>query len=103
MSPWLFAVLAALVTATMAAVDIAHARYALAMVEVRRFQERGLPWRRALYHAAAWSVIQWGAAGVALVVTMRVSLWFLPFEALGLFVGTLIGGSRKPSQGLERA
>lgn len=91
----MFALLAVLVTATMTAVDFAHARYSLSMVEVRRFQELRLPWRRPLCAAAGWSVAQWGAGVVALLLTVRVSLWFLPFEALGLIIGTLIGGSRR--------
>lgn len=100
MSALEFIGLAALVTATMAAVDFAHARYALAMVEVRRLQDQGRAWRRELVAAAAWSVLQWGSASVAFVVTVKVSLWFLPFEALGLFAGTLIGGSRRTTSGV---
>lgn len=89
------------VTATMAAVDVAHARYALAMIEVRRLQGLRAPWLRELARASAWSVIQWGAASVAFLVNVKVSMWYLPFEGLGLALGTLIGGSRRPAGGVS--
>lgn len=94
-------VLALAVTATMAAVDYATARYSLAMVEVRHLQNECRPYTRSLLVASMWSVIQWGAACVAFVVNVKVSMWFLPFEALGLFVGTLIGGRRRTVRGVN--
>lgn len=103
MSAASFAAIAAAVTVTMACVDYAHARYALAMMEVRRLQDLRQPWRRALLVASWWSVVQWGSAGVAFAVSVKVSMWFLPFEGLGLFVGTLIGGSRTPGRGVQES
>jgi hypothetical protein len=90
-----YGLLAIGVTVAMIAVDYAHARYALAMAQVRHLREAGQPWRDELERAARWSVLQWGAAGVAFVVNVKVSIWFLPFEALGLYWGTKIGGSRR--------
>ena len=74
--------LALLVTVTMAGVDYCHAKYTRAMLEGR------------VYHAAFWSVGQWSAASVGFVVAVKVSMWYLPFEALGLFCGTILGGRR---------
>ncbi len=97
-----FSGLALLVTVTMAMVDFAHARYALAMYEHRRRRHR-VPWWRAmaapvnvpeLRAAARWSVVQWAAASVGFVVAVRVSIWLLPFEGLGLWLGTMLGGTR---------
>ena len=72
--------LAVAVTATMALVDYAHACYTLAM---QRLQ---------IIRASFWSVAQWGAASVGFIVAVRVSVWYLPFEAVGLFIGTWLGG-----------
>jgi hypothetical protein len=73
---------AILVTVTMAAVDYCHANYNGAMMARRTVQ------------AAFWSVGQWAAAAVGFVVAVKISMWYLPFEALGLFVGTLLGARR---------
>lgn len=75
--------LAIAVTATMALVDYAHARYTLDMQRLR------------IIRAAFWSVAQWGAASVGFIVAVRVSIWYLPFEAVGLFIGTWLGGRRR--------
>lgn len=91
-----FSVLALLVTATMAAVDYAHARYVLAMDRVRVVDARGLPWwRRPVHAAAGWSVLQWAAAAVGFIVSVRVTMWLLPFEAIGLYLGTVLAGRRE--------
>lgn len=95
MSTLEFAVLAVLVTATMAAVDYAHARYSIAMQDVRR----GVV--GALHRAARWSVVQWGAAAVGFVLSVRVTMWLLPFEALGLYLGTLLGGVGEKARGTD--
>lgn len=90
-----FAGLAVLVTMTMAAVDYAHAGYSLAMIEHRKDPRKDLRWwHRPLHVAARWSVAQWGAAAVGFVVAVRVSMWLLPFEGLGLYLGTTWGGTR---------
>jgi hypothetical protein len=108
--------LAALVTATMATVDFAHARYSLAMQDHRRrVLESGLyvprwlmvrdwrHWRGPLHIAARWSLVQWGAATVGFVLAVRVTMWLLPFEGLGLWIGTLLGGTRSDSSRVDQA
>jgi hypothetical protein len=47
--------------------------------------------------AALWSVIQWSGATVGFLVAIKITLWALPFEAAGLFVGTFIAVGRKTS------
>lgn len=71
-------------------VDYAHTWY---VVEVER---------RRRWHAAAWSVTLWLASCVGFVVAAKVSLWYLPLEALGLFVGTLFA-LRPPRSNLPTA
>lgn len=78
----MFVLIALLVTACMAAVDYCHARYTRAMMA------------SCVTEAALWSVGQWMAASVGFVVAVKISMWYLPFEALGLFLGTLLGGRR---------
>jgi hypothetical protein len=72
-------VLAILVFTASACLDFAHTRYVQAV-------QANKAWL-----AAMWSVLQWMAATVAFVVAVKISLWLLPFEALGLAVGTLLG------------
>lgn len=74
--------LAILVTLTMGALDYCHARYTRAMMDGHTIA------------ASFWSVGQWSAASVGFVVAVKVSMWYLPFEAIGLFVGTLLGARR---------
>lgn len=40
--------------------------------------------------ASLWDVASWGAAVVGFVVALKLSMWALPFEAAGLFVGTYV-------------
>ncbi len=85
----MIAVLIALVVfVTSAAVDYAHAQYA-------RHRDAG----RAVV-SALWGVGQWAATSVGFVVAVRVSLWYLPCEAIGLATGTFIAVRRmhKPEQ-----
>lgn len=106
MSPVVFIAIGAAVTVAMICVDFAHARYSGYMTEHRLNPTYDLVfwrktfWTRNLTRAAVWSVLQWGAAGVAFAVTVKVSLWFMPFEAVGLFWGTIFGGSQRPRPGL---
>lgn len=74
--------IAILVTASMAGVDFCHARYVREMMDGR------------VYHAGFWSVGQWSAASIGFVVAVKISMWYLPFEAVGLFLGTILGGRR---------
>lgn len=80
--------LAILVTLTMIGVDYCHARYTRAMMA-----GRVLP-------SALWSVGQWCAATAGFVIAVKVSMWYLPFEALGLFIGTVLGAQRIKEQRL---
>lgn len=80
-----FAVLAVAVTASMACVDYASARYVQA-VQARR---RGA--------ASFWTVAQWAATSVGFVAAVKFTFWLLPFEPLGLFLGSWLGtGTREP-------
>lgn len=98
-----FVLLAVLVTVTMAMVDFAAARYTIAMADVRLGRGVTRPWwRTAKHRASAWSVVQWAAAAVGFVVAVRVSMWLLPFEGLGLYIGTLLGsGTQQPGRGVD--
>jgi hypothetical protein len=59
-------------------IDFAHARYALARDQGDRVR------------ASLWSVAQWCSASVGFAVAVKVSLWYLPFEGAGLFLGTFV-------------
>lgn len=75
-------------------VDFAHARYVQSVHQTsiaREYQER----QKARHHAAAWSLGQWMSATVGFVVAVKLTLWALPFEAAGLYLGTLIGIPRQ--------
>jgi hypothetical protein len=78
--------LAVLVFSAAAGLDFCATKYV-------RSVQAGRAWS-----AAMWSVLQWSAATIAFVVAVKVSLWLLPFEALGLATGTLLGmrSSRLP-------
>ncbi len=38
--------------------------------------------------AGLWSVFQWLSSLVGFLIVVKVTLWLLPVEAIGLFVGT---------------
>lgn len=82
--------IAILVTITMAGVDYCHARYALAMAHR---DEHNKPDPQAV-GAALWSIGQWSCASVGFVVAVKLSMWYLLFEAVGLFAGTMLGARR---------
>jgi hypothetical protein len=65
-----------LVSATL--IDFAHARCIVAIAE------------RAPHRAALWSILQWGGATVGFIIAVKVTFWVLPFEAAGLYLGTVI-------------
>lgn len=65
-----------------ASLDFCHANYVMAVGSRR-------PWK-----AAGWSVLQWCSGMVCFVVALKVTLWVLPAEALGLATGTLISVKR---------
>lgn len=64
-------------------IDFSHAKCVRALIDGRR-------------HAAAlWSVLQWTGAVVGFVAAVKESMWYLPLEGAGLYIGTLLG-SRSP-------
>lgn len=81
MSLWALGVLVFCATCTL---DYAHTNYVMAVHDRKRLR------------AASWSVVQWGAATIGFVVAVKVSLYLLPFEAAGLFVGTWLAVPRDP-------
>lgn len=68
--------LAVLLSATL--IDYAHARCVLAIHCGAR------------HRAARWSVLQWAGATLGFVIAVKVTFWVLPFEAAGLYIGTLL-------------
>ncbi len=74
--------LSVLVFFTSMALDYCHTNFVLAVE------------RRAAYAAALWSVLQWCAGLVGFLVAVKVTLWVLPAEALGLALGTIISIKR---------
>ena len=86
-----FALLAAVVFAATAAVDYLYARYTRALAD-----ERVTP------HAKArWAVALGATSSIGFIVAVKVTLWTLPFEALGWYVGTYCAahGPRSCSSG----
>lgn len=74
-----------------AMIDFANTRYVQAVGE-----------RRA-YVAARWSVLQWLSSLVGFIIAVKITLWMLPIEALGLYAGTLWSMRTKaPSQGVKQ-
>lgn len=82
--------IAIIVTLAMAGVDYCQSQYACA---ITRKNKNGNP-DPAAFQAAFWSVGQWGAATVGFVVAVKLSMWYLPFEAAGLALGSLLGARR---------
>jgi hypothetical protein len=83
----IIALLALAVFASRAALDYAHVRYVAACTTNRAAR------------AANWSVIQWTAGTIGFAVAVKVSLWFLPAEAAGLWCGTWIAMRWSPRSG----
>ena len=42
------------------------------------------------HHAALWSVLQWCGSLVGFIIALKVTLWMLPIEALGLYAGAYL-------------
>lgn len=68
--------LAVFLSATM--IDYAHARCVVAI-------QAG-----AAHRAALWSMVQWAGATVGFIIAVKVTFWVLPFEAAGLYTGTML-------------
>lgn len=69
-----------------ACIDVANTHYVLAVTAL------------APHRAARWSVLQWAASLVGFLVAVKVTLWMLPVEMLGLYAGTLLSLSWKRSR-----
>lgn len=74
----LIALLCLVVLVSAVLIDYAHARCVVAISQ------------RAAHRAALWSVVQWGGATVGFMIAVEVTFWVLPFEAAGLYLGTLL-------------
>jgi len=85
--------IALLVTVAMAAVDFCQSQYTNAIT--RKMDDKPRP---DTLKAMFWSVGQWGAATVGFVVAVKLSMWYLPFEAAGLALGTFLGARRLEKQ-----
>jgi hypothetical protein len=78
MSIWLFLVV--FVSAT--CLDYCHGNYIMAVE------------KREAWYAALWSSLQWCAGVIGFLVAVKISLWALPAEVLGLTVGTVLSVRR---------
>ena len=76
------AILCAVVFLASALIDFAHARGIVAIGE------------RAGHRAARWSLAQWIGSTIGFLIAMKVTCWVLPFEAAGLYVGTVLAVRR---------
>lgn len=85
-----YAGLALLITCASACIDYASARYFRAMED------------KDVHRAGRWSVAQWLAASIGFVVAVKVTVWLLPFEAIGLYLGTVFGGQVRASPGVDQ-
>lgn len=72
----MYLLLAFAVFVSTVAIDFAHARYTQAVAEFRA------------HRAGLWSLASFGAAALAFVLVVDVSLWLMIPEGLGYYVGT---------------
>ena len=49
------------------------------------------------HRAGLWSVTQWAASLVGFLIAFKVTLWMLPIEMVGLYVGTRVSLRARPS------
>lgn len=82
--------LALLVFFSAMGIDYANTRYVKAVDDNRA------------HHAAAWSVMQWSCGLAGFLVALKVTLWMLPIEALGLYVGTRLSMSNALPRAVAR-
>lgn len=78
--------LALLVFCSAAMIDAANSQYVLAV-------QRG-----EAHRAGLWSCAQWAASLVGFLVVVKVTLWMLPAECLGLYAGCRISLRAKVSK-----
>ncbi len=79
MSPIEFILCGLAVVLSTASVDYAHAKHIRALEA------------RARHKAAQWSVAQWLASALGFILIVKVSVYLLPFEACGLYLGSWYG------------
>lgn len=72
----MFALLAILVFVSAVLIDVCNTQYVKAVA------------RNQPHQAAVYSVLQWVSSLIGFIIAFKVTLWLLPFEALGLYVGT---------------
>ncbi len=78
--------LAILVFISAAGIDWCAARYTMAVG------------RSDAHRAALWSCGQWLAGTVGFLIVVKVSMWLLPVEGLGLYIGTRLAMRQTPSK-----
>lgn len=82
-----FLALGLLVATAFATLDYAMARHSRALLEA---------WRGGSRHAASrWSVAAWAAGSVGFCLTVKYSMSLLPFEAVGLYIGTWFAARKR--------
>ena len=77
-----------LVFASSTLIDFANTRYILAVSDNKA------------YRAGVWSVLQWLSGLVGFLVAIKITLWMLPIEMCGLYVGTVISLRTSRGRGL---
>lgn len=83
MSPLAYAACAVLIVCTTCCVDFAHARWSQAITEKTKNLN---------HRAGRWSVAQAMATGVVFVFAVKVSIYLLPMEWCGLYLGSIFAG-----------
>ena len=68
------------------------------------FSAMGIDWANTKYvlsvsrgeatKAAFWSVLQWLSSLVGFLIAVKITLWLLPFEMAGLWLGTYLSMRR---------
>src|SRR5260221_10499661 len=79
------ALLCLVVFVSSAVIDYAHARCIVAISDC------------AGHRAARWSITQWAGSTIGFIIAVKVTFWVIPFEAAGLYTGTLLAIA-KPNQ-----
>lgn len=75
------------ILAASASIDYAGVQHVLAVGEGDR------------HRAARWSVAQWAAGLLGFIVAMKLTLWLLPAEAIGLYLGTFVSVEPRDRRG----
>lgn len=73
-----FMLLGLAVFASSAAIDFAAARWTRAVSDL------------SIVRSGMWTVVQWTASSLGLLLAVRISWWLLPFEGMGLAAGSML-------------